>query len=184
MPISIGAKQESGFADPIGLLSDCHRRIERFLAVLVKVSEQARGGPLTGEQRGALDTALRYFREAAPKHTADEEETLFPRLRTMENPEVRGVLARIDALEEDHRRAEQRHGEVERLGKEWLSRGTLGAADAERLSTVLQELDRLYRKHIALEEQELFPVADRALEAGERRVIGGEMAARRGLRAS
>jgi hypothetical protein len=37
--------------------------------------------PLTEETRAALETALRYFREAAPKHTADEEESRFPRLR-------------------------------------------------------------------------------------------------------
>src|ERR1017187_10966064 len=74
MPIVIGAKRESSFTDPIGLLSDCHRRVERFLAVRVHVATQAPGEPFTGEQRTAWDTALRYFREAAPKHTADEEE--------------------------------------------------------------------------------------------------------------
>ena len=184
MPITIGGKQESGFSDPIGLLADCHRRIERFLSVLVKVSEQVKGGPLTEEQRAALDTALRYFREAAPKHTADEEETLFPRLRRMENPEVRGVLARVDALEEDHAHADRMHREVEHLGQAWLSCGTLSAADSERLRTILNELSTLYRTHIAVEEHELFPVAAKVLAEGDRRTIGGEMAARRGLSAS
>jgi hemerythrin-like domain-containing protein len=180
MPITIGAKQESGFNDPIGLLADCHRRIERFLSVLIKVSEQG-GGALSAEQRAALDTALRYFREAAPKHTADEEETLFPRLRGMDNPEVRGVLERVDALEQDHVQADRRHREVERLGQQWLACGTLSTPDAARLSVLLNELATLYRGHIAVEEQELFPVAARVLEEGERRAIGGEMAARRGL---
>src|SRR6202051_4820731 len=81
MPIVIGAKRESDFTDPIGMLGDCHRRIEMFLNMLVRVAEQAHGEALNEEQRGALETALRYFREAAPKHTADEEERLFPRLR-------------------------------------------------------------------------------------------------------
>ena len=76
MPIQIGAKRESSFTDPIGLLGDPHRRVERFLAVLIHVAEQAHGEPFTGEQRTAWDTALRYFREAAPKHAADEEESL------------------------------------------------------------------------------------------------------------
>ena len=77
MRITIGAKQESGFDDPIGLLGDCHRRIEQFLSILVAVADQARGGRLNHDQRIALETGLRYFREAAPKHTADEEESLF-----------------------------------------------------------------------------------------------------------
>jgi iron-sulfur cluster repair protein YtfE (RIC family) len=135
MPIVIGAKPESNFADPIGLLTDCHRRIERFLAVLATVAEQAHGAALTPEQRGAMESALRYFREAAPKHTADEERTLFPRLRNM--PEAEAVLARMDSLEDDHRRADRNHAEVDGLGQAWLTSGALAAEDAERLSKLL-----------------------------------------------
>src|SRR5262252_10900664 len=102
MPIVIGAKRESDFTDPIGMLGDCHRRIEMFLNVLVRVAEQARGDALNAEQRGALESALRYFREAAPKHTADEEESLFPRLRNMRNPEVEAALGKLGPLERDH----------------------------------------------------------------------------------
>ena len=102
MPIVIGAKRESDFTDPIGMLGDCHRRIEMFLNVLVRVSEQAQGETLNEEERGVLETALRYFREAAPKHTADEEESLFPRLRQIESPDVRALMVRIESLEEEH----------------------------------------------------------------------------------
>ena len=83
MPVLIGAKPESTFEDLIGLLGDCHRRIERFLSILVRVAAEVHGNPLSDEQRTAFQTALKYFREAAPKHTADEEESLFPRLRGM-----------------------------------------------------------------------------------------------------
>src|SRR5215475_9226243 len=98
MPIAIGAKPEGSFATPIALLTDCHRRIEQFLSVLARVSAHAQE-PLTGEQRTALEAALRYFREAAPRHTADEEETLFPRLRSLDRPEVKAVMAKVDSLE-------------------------------------------------------------------------------------
>jgi hypothetical protein len=30
MAIQIGAKPDNGFDDPIGMLKDCHRRIEHF----------------------------------------------------------------------------------------------------------------------------------------------------------
>src|SRR5215467_5331210 len=107
MPITIGAKRESDFTDPIGMLGDCHRRIERFLEVLVRVAEDARGAALNAEQRAAFETALTYFRNSAPKHTADEEESLFPRLRRLADPRVKAVLARVDALEEEHRTADR-----------------------------------------------------------------------------
>jgi hemerythrin-like domain-containing protein len=181
MPILIGAKPESSFGDPIGLLTDCHRRIERFLSVLSGVATATGGGPLNGEQSAALETALRYFREAAPRHTADEEESLFPRLRGKELPETQAALARVDALEQDHARADERHAEVDRLGREWLASGQLPPAAAARLSRLLDELAELYRAHIAVEEGEVFPLAARSLSAAECQAMGGEMAARRGL---
>ena len=75
MPVVIGAAQ-NGFTNPIGLLSDCHRRIDRFLKTLEAVADH--GGVLDAPCRKALQTALEYFRSAAPRHTADEEEDLFP----------------------------------------------------------------------------------------------------------
>jgi len=179
MPIVIGAKRESDFTDPIGMLGDCHRRIEMFLNVLVRVAEQARGEALNEEQRGALETALRYFREAAPKHTADEEESLFPRLRQIESAEVRALMARIDSLEEEHVCADRSHAEIDDLGKLWLRDGTLPAEEASRLLTLLVQLRDLYRHHIATEDNEVFPTAKAALSAADREAIGGEMASRR-----
>ena len=177
MPIVIGAKPESNFADPIGLLTDCHRRIERFLSVLVRVAADARGGALTAEQRSAFDTALRYFREAAPKHTDDEESTLFPRLRAR----APQALAEIDALESDHDRAGIQHAEVDRLGREWLDAGALSPDAATRLNDILAELSDLYRAHIAVEEGSVFPTASAVLPQSDRIAMGKEMAARRGL---
>ena len=79
MLIQIGA-ESSSFMDPIGLMSDCHRRIEMFLNTLSEAAD-CTGRSLKEEEGRALDAALRYFREAAPKHNADEEQSLFPRLR-------------------------------------------------------------------------------------------------------
>ncbi|MEO8595879.1 MAG: hemerythrin domain-containing protein [Candidatus Solibacter sp.] len=179
MPIVIGAKRESDFTDPIGMLGDCHRRIEMFLNVLVRVAEQAHGGALSQEQRGALETALRYFREAAPKHTADEEESLFPRLRRIEEPGVRTLLARIESLEEEHVCADRSHGEVDSLGRLWLRNDGLPREQASRLLAVLVQLRDLYRHHIATEDNEVFPAAAAALTASDRQAIGKEMASRR-----
>jgi hemerythrin-like domain-containing protein len=181
MPIVIGAKRESDFTDPIGMLGDCHRRIEIFLNVLVRVAEQAHGEALNDEQRGALETALRYFREAAPKHTADEEESLFPRLRQIESADVRALLARIESLEEEHVCADRSHGDVDNLGRLWLRDGTLSPEQVSRLLALLIQLRDLYRHHIATEDNEIFPAAAAALSAADRQAIGSEMASRRSI---
>src|ERR1051326_1445739 len=90
MPVQIGAKAHS-FSEPTRLLSDCHRRIEMFLGSLQQVS-QLIDNRLADDARAALNSALRYFREAAPKHTADEEQSLFPRLRQLQHPDVEAAI--------------------------------------------------------------------------------------------
>jgi len=86
MPGQVGAKTRD-LPDPTGLLFDYHRRIEMFLASLRRVAE-AIDAPLTDDTRDALETALGDFREAAPKHTKGEKESLFARLRQIHHPDV------------------------------------------------------------------------------------------------
>jgi len=181
MPVTIGAKPAGDFSNPIELLGDCHRRIERFLAVLVAVARQARGGPLTPEQKDEWLRALDYFHNAAPRHTADEEESLFPRLREMELPQVRDVLSKVQELEKDHEQASEWHDTVEQLGRRWLADGQLTPEDTESLGTGLAQLSELYTHHIALEDQNVFPLAAAVLPSTEKANIGIEMAKRRGL---
>ncbi|MBV9852622.1 MAG: hemerythrin domain-containing protein [Armatimonadetes bacterium] len=181
MPIQIGAKPESSFADPLGLLSDCHRRIEKFLRHLTLVTEKARGGPLDAEQRQALETALRYFREAAPRHTRDEEESLFPRLRAAGSADAQMALAALDALEADHDAADAHHAAVDQLGRQWLDTGHLSPGETDRLAGLLARLTTLYGWHIGIEDTQVFPRAARVLDAAAIRQVGREMAERRGL---
>jgi hemerythrin-like domain-containing protein len=183
MLITIGAKQESGFDDPIGLLGDCHRRIERFLSTLVAVADQARVGRLNHDQRIALETALRYFREAAPRHTADEEESLFPVLCRTGKLEP-AILAKIVALKEDHEQATRYHHQTDRIGCRWLADGELQAGELDSLNIALTSLTNLYRGHINVEDEVVFPRAVQALSDSEKAQLGCEMASRRGLHRS
>ena len=181
MPVTIGARREHGFDEPLGLLSDCHRRIEGFLEVMIRVLDRAGGKQLDADQRSALEASLRYFDSAAPRHTNDEEESLFPRLRASDDAAARDAMARIDALEADHRRAEAMHAEVGRLCRAWLDAGPLPAADVARLRHLLTDLRETYARHIAVEDDEVFPLAGRVLSEAELAQVGREMAQRRGL---
>jgi len=180
MPVAIGAT-ENTFANPIGLLSDCHRRIERFLQSLLVVTSETQGGSLDVEHRRALDAALKYFRDAAPKHTADEEEDLFPILRDIERPNVQQILARVDRLEHEHKVAAVWHGDVDEIGERWLRQDHLSQRETVQLQEFLTSLSALYQFHIAIEEQEVFPLAQMELSDSEKAVIGRRMALRRGI---
>jgi hypothetical protein len=128
MPVQIGALTHS-FSDPTGLLSDCHRRIELFLGSLEAVSERL-AGPLSDEARSALGFGLALLPGRCPKHTADEEESLSPRLRQLLHPELQLALEKLDALENDHRWATSLHDCVDRLGQKCLSDGWLSKSEA------------------------------------------------------
>ena len=60
MAIQIGAKLDSGFDDPLGMLKDCHCRIESFLGILCLVVDRARARTLT-EEKTSVRVALKYF---------------------------------------------------------------------------------------------------------------------------
>lgn len=120
--------------------------------MLLRIGAQAAGAPLEEEQRTALGAALRYFRDAASKHTADEEDSPFPRLRSLDRADVHHALANICALEDDHAAAAHRHAELDELGRRWLQSGSLAA-----------------------------PLAFAVIDKSERISMDREMAARRGL---
>ena len=76
--VQIGQKPLADFSQPLEMMKDCHRRIEHFLDLLQTVVERFGDGELPEEGRRALEASLNYFAHAAPRHTADEEESLFP----------------------------------------------------------------------------------------------------------
>lgn len=182
MLMQIGQKPESDFSEPIGMLEDCHKRILYFMGLLTGLAESATSSSLTLSERDSLDRALRYFREAAPRHNADEEESLFPEMRSGE--QTGAALEQLAALEADHRWVESQHAEADAIGQAWLSTGTIPEADRARLRAILSPLLRFYTHHIAIEEEEVFPAARKILSIEQQRKVGREMAARRGLSVS
>ncbi len=180
MLIRMGESADHGFDEPLGLLSDCHRRIERFLGALVGLASRG-GGALEPPDRRLLEASLNYFATAGPRHTADEEESLFPRLRASGDRQAAGALDSVGRLESDHRAAETHHAAIDGLGRRWLETGTLATDEAASLVRHLEALQHIYGAHIAVEDDELFPAAARILSKADIREIGREMAKRRGV---
>lgn len=181
MAINLGDKPLAGFSEPIEMLKDCHRRIEHFLDVLRKVEAQFGGGDLTDDGRRALAASLNYFANFAPRHTADEEHSLFPRMRLSDNTPAGEVMDELNRLESDHRQGEVCHTLVDELVHHWLETGHIDEVQRKSLRAVLDELETMYTAHIRLEEQRVFPAASQILNADQVREIGEEMKTRRAL---
>lgn len=179
MPIPLGSKGQPDFTEPIALMMDCHRRIEHFLEVLTRVFNRYSRGELDAQGREALTTALDYFASAAPRHTADEEQSLFPRMRACADPAIREAMAQMDQLEADHRDAEAAHIRLDTIGRRWLDVGRLTVAERDELEALLTAMTATYARHIRIEDQSVFVLARGALDAQALTAVGREMKQRR-----
>jgi hemerythrin-like domain-containing protein len=136
-------------------------------------------GALTAAERSQLEGAIKYFATAAPRHTDDEELSLFPRLRASRDPAARAALETVALLESDHDAAAVRHSVVDVVVRHWLDEGRLADADRANLRDQLAALKAMYDAHIAVEDRELFPAAAAVLSGEEISEIGREMERRR-----
>jgi len=142
--------QSCATADAFGILSHCHEHILEKLAELERLGRGlASGGPADDSVLAGFCRVLAFLHTAIPLHSADEEESLFPRLRRL--PAFRAATGSpVDVLEGEHR---EHAGLLARLELE-LMRGDAPAAGRAALTVV-----SAYREHIAIEEGVLFPVA-------------------------
>ncbi len=169
------------FTDPLRLLVHCHERIEAQLSVLESAAEILRAGNRQSLPRvfGAIDAACAHFAIPGVKHTEDEEVSLFPRLREHGGAGGEEALAAMTELESQHRTAEKLHTEFDEFVSTLPRDGSADARELDCFSSLVAELKTLYRPHILLENNFVFPVAERVLSASEIQGLGEEMRARR-----
>lgn len=97
-----------GFAQPLMLWAACHQRGQRVALLLQRlVGHLAQHGP-SDATRVTSAEIIRYLTEAAPRHHADEDIDLFPRLRRRLDahvgplPDADQTAQALDRLADDH----------------------------------------------------------------------------------
>ncbi|TAK85013.1 MAG: hemerythrin domain-containing protein [Betaproteobacteria bacterium] len=162
------------FDEPLEMLAACHERIEHQLATLERMVPHLEKRGCDAEARSAAQAVLRYFETAGVLHHRDEDEDLFPLLRTLAATHSRPeVAAALDELEREH---ETMHAQWERLRKR------LQAVERGEPRLDPEEVARfawLYRRHMDREGAAVLPFAREALDADQRAALGDRMAARR-----
>jgi hypothetical protein len=71
------------------------------------------------------------------------------------------------------------HAQVDRLGRKCLESGRLSSADARDFRQTVGELAPIYKEHIRIADELVFPVAGKVLSSTDKAAIAAEMAARR-----
>lgn len=174
-----------GFEQPFEMLSACHERVERTLALFERLVVHVRAQGHDAASRSAAADVLRYFDLAAPHHHQDEERHVLPRLRASG---VADALALADTLEDEHRRMEQLWARLREPLILWREapdgEGGDGPGRDFPLEAERQAWAALYAGHIAAEEGCAYPQARASIDAQPGAAetladIGAEMAARR-----
>jgi pyridoxamine 5'-phosphate oxidase len=165
------------FDQPLEMLAACHERIEEKLAALERLTPHLEKSGCDAEARAAALAVLRYFDTAGVYHHQDEDQDLFPLLRTRAAAQGRiAIAAAIEELEREH----------ETMDAQWrrLRQRLLAVTEGEPRLDV-EEVTRfawLYRRHMDREGTAVLPFAREVLDAAERAALGERMAARRGAK--
>ncbi len=168
-----GPRPSGSQEDPLEHLFACHRRVEQRLETLARAGERFSGE--RGEALRAIDGCLEFFATNGVRHTADEEESLFPRLLSHLSPNDKAV---IEGLEEDHVTAGYLHAELNELAAA-LHRSPSGEAPIAAFRECVRVLTVLYGRHIAIEDTQVAALARQHLTAADRTAVSEEMKQRR-----
>jgi len=167
---------EGGAIDqPLEHLVACHRRMEERLATLERVAEH-----LAARRQDALEAiqaCFRFFETSGQWHIADEEQSVFPRMRTALNESESAYLA---DLESQHVEAGRAFAGLRTVVAELAAAGEPGAALIARYRQSVDRVCALYREHIASEDKTLTELAKRVLSEADLAAIAQEMKQRRG----
>lgn len=166
----------ASFDRPLQLLHACHGKLMHQCGTLRNLTAHLSQHGCDGQAQQAAQAILRYFTTAALLHHQDEEEDLFPALRAavpLDDPHMVGLLGKLLA---EHTALEAQWQVLQPLLQQ-LAAGTGAELPAEQVEMFVTG----YFAHIAMEEQELLPVAEYLLTPSQLAGMGQRMAARRNV---
>lgn len=163
------------FDDPLEMLHACHGRILSQCDTLRKLKMHLTANGCDQQAQQAAKSLLRFFDTAGQFHHQDEEEDLFPALRTYADSDKLQLQSLLDRLLKDH---VGMLATWESLRPELLQLSQ--GMQASLTSPLTENFIRRYSEHIAAEENELLPLAAGLLDSLQKMEIGKSMAKRRG----
>jgi iron-sulfur cluster repair protein YtfE (RIC family) len=164
--------------DAVDLLLDCHERIRRFTRMAEWLCHAHDAPGLAVQETAAA--VHRYFTEALPLHSADEDGSIAPRLaRSRAGAEA---LAAAAAMARQHGPIEETLAALRPMWRAVADDPAALADHAPAMERLVDRLKGLWDTHLHLEEVVVFPAARRYLSASEKASVLKEMRERRGQR--
>lgn len=161
---------------PLEHLTACHRRIEERLATLERVIPHF--ADKREEALAAIASAMRFFDTNGNWHTADEEESLFPRIASGLNEEESALVAKLEA---QHQEAEAIFARLRAVVAKLKEENPCSQQRIKEYAELCGTLCAIYREHIQVEDSRIPAIGRRILSPRELDLISQEMKLRRGL---
>lgn len=179
-----GFKSETDFSKPLDFLFHCHQKIAKSLETLRRATAELHKADESDlpETLARIDTVLVHLTTAGKKHTADEEESLFPRLRLYKDEVVSEVFEVLEQLEAQHKRASSIENSLSKLVVNLHASETPDENKIALFGDLGESLYDLYRPHIQMENEFVFPAAAEILSRDDQLAIGREIYQRRQLK--
>ena len=154
------------------IIRDEHSALSAMLrSIVLLLAEHRRHGTLP--DFGALRAMLFYVDEYPEKrHHRKDSELLFPKLRAR-TPVSRELLDRLD---DDHARGERRIRDVEHA---LLAFEMIGEPRRQAFEQAVERYVEFYLAHMALEEREILPLAEKVLTEEDWAQLDAEFSANR-----
>jgi iron-sulfur cluster repair protein YtfE (RIC family) len=160
--------------DAVDLLIGCHLRIRHFTAAAVKLAHAQGAG--SDEIRQAAASVYRYYSVSLPLHEADEEDTVRPRLDPVAGERVRhALLAMADQHQGIYEFVERLMPLLQLVQQNPAALPQVGG----EMCSLTSALDEIFRAHLELEEQVIFPAIRESLPESARAEMLTEMQQRR-----
>ena len=160
---------------PVDHLLACHGRIRAFMSLARAIA--TRNDATDVLVRDAARDVKRYFTEALPRHAADEDETVRPRLMGRST----ALDATLERMTREHARLDTQLALLCAMCDALMVDPAVRKTRRAALTTLLDGLDTLWAAHLGPEEREIFPIV-RTLEPSVCDAIRDEMRARRAVR--
>ena len=176
----------AGFEVPLEMLAACHLRLQDQCTTLLRLVPHLAAHGADRQAQQAATALMRYFDTSARHHHEDEERDLFPALiESVAGADAVCVRALTAALTAEHRELETRWKALRQvLAQVAAGQGLAQVAPGQTAPLAADDVrgfTGLYARHIAREEAELLPMAQRLLSDAELDRIGLAMRLRRAV---
>jgi hemerythrin-like domain-containing protein len=166
------------FDHPLEMLAICHERIEARCETLRRLAAHLPVHGCDAQAQQAASNVMRYFDSAGRHHREDEERDLFPvMIAAAQGENAERIALLVGQLAHEHHEMEKMWLGL-RDALESIAHGENAPLDAIEVSRFCG----MYRAHMAMEEANLFPLAELLLETGALTELGKAMAKRRGVK--